>query len=1001
MEPRRFQQATISAAMDVLGSGSGPRRFLVADEVGLGKTVVARGVVQHMMESRSRQLTVFYVANGQAVAHQNRDRLIDFLPTAARKKAVSKADRLGLIPLTDPPQGRVGIFSLTPATSFPGTRTRLSGGRKEERAFIAALLRRALPRLLPRIDPDTLRGSAGKEGWALLVDAKQREAGDAPLRLVAAFRMAVEREFGRPVRDMIIASSDNESKGAFAGRLRRALAEAALIARPPDLIIFDEFQRYRTLLSEAGQADRLVQTLLQGRRSRPPAILLLSATPYRQYVSRWEESRGIAAQAELFQLIEFLGGRDGAHVRQEAELAFKAFGDTIRALALAPPNSPGLPALEAEARRARKHVHALLACLMARTERRPTNSDLDGTCLLEPAVTTGDVRAYRHLVDSFLKTDRGDAIAFWASIPLPAQAMGNRYQASRRAKFRRDPKLVALTRDLRDEIKAPPAWPSPKLRQLRELAKPTDLALPWCSPSQPWWPLAQGWKHAKATKLLLFSKFRATPPAVAALTSFGVEAHYRAQARGGYDGSWNRSRLDVTSASVMALFHPSPLLVFATDPLLGAGGSTTRARAAVVRQLRAKLRSLGVGVAAHKHRKRERQRPIWEIIAGLDARMGHRAVSREAWRAVSAAALPDAVLHWHSVQPPTEISGAEFTTLVRYAMGAPGVVLARAALRHVSDGSDPRHMEKLLKACWNGFRLYLDKSIFRACLPGRDFPDALLHAVVDGGLESVLDEHFWLRQGSVSGGLDALLQDLATTFRVGRGSFQFEQVGQARNLKKLRIRCHAAVPFGGTGGGKTRADEAGDDRADDLRTAFNSPFWPHVLATTSVGQEGLDFHSWCSRVGHWDLCSSPLDLEQREGRIQRFAGLSIRQELARREGLAAFVGVPSEHGSLWRLVAAAAAARHADTSGLAPWWVLPGARISRYIFGLGMGRDAARFDRLREARLLYRLALGQPSQEDFIDLLASSDPARLPLLRELCLDLSGLARSVKQGNLCE
>lgn len=31
---------------------------------------------------------------------------------------------------------------------------------------------------------------------------------------------------------------------------------------------------------------------------------------------------------------------------------------------------------------------------------------------------------------------------------------------------------------------------------------------------------------------------------------------------------------------------------------------------------------------------------------------------------------------------------------------------------------------------------------------------------------------------------------------------------------------------------------------------------------------------------HWYLCSSPLDLEQREGRIQRFGSLSVRSALA-------------------------------------------------------------------------------------------------------------------------
>ena len=33
----------------------------------------------------------------------------------------------------------------------------------------------------------------------------------------------------------------------------------------------------------------------------------------------------------------------------------------------------------------------------------------------------------------------------------------------------------------------------------------------------------------------------------------------------------------------------------------------------------------------------------------------------------------------------------------------------------------------------------------------------------------------------------------------------------------------------------------------EIRAAFNSPFWPFVLATTSIGQEGIDFHWWCHR----------------------------------------------------------------------------------------------------------------------------------------------------------
>jgi len=42
-----------------------------------------------------------------------------------------------------------------------------------------------------------------------------------------------------------------------------------------------------------------------------------------------------------------------------------------------------------------------------------------------------------------------------------------------------------------------------------------------------------------------------------------------------------------------------------------------------------------------------------------------------------------------------------------------------------------------------------------------------------------------------------------------------------------------------------QAQDDGAQRTDTVRTAFNSPFRPFVLASTSLGQEGLDFHPYC------------------------------------------------------------------------------------------------------------------------------------------------------------
>ncbi|MGR3479930.1 helicase-related protein [Salipiger marinus] len=74
-------------------------------------------------------------------------------------------------------------------------------------------------------------------------------------------------------------------------------------------------------------------------------------------------------------------------------------------------------------------------------------------------------------------------------------------------------------------------------------------------------------------------------------------------------------------------------------------------------------------------------------------------------------------------------------------------------------------------------------------------------------------------------------------------------------------------------------DETGVNRTGLVRTAFNSPFKPFVLASTSVGQEGLDFHPYCHRIFHWKLPGKPVDMEQREGRVHRYKNHAVRLNL--------------------------------------------------------------------------------------------------------------------------
>lgn len=59
---------------------------------------------------------------------------------------------------------------------------------------------------------------------------------------------------------------------------------------------------------------------------------------------------------------------------------------------------------------------------------------------------------------------------------------------------------------------------------------------------------------------------------------------------------------------------------------------------------------------------------------------------------------------------------------------------------------------------------------------------------------------------------------------------------------------------------------------DHLILAFNTPFFPNLLISTSVLQEGVDLHTHCRKVMHYGIAWTPGDNEQRVGRIDRLFG---------------------------------------------------------------------------------------------------------------------------------
>jgi hypothetical protein len=967
-EPKAFQLATINAAWKQLTSTEGPRRFMVADEVGLGKTIVAQGIVRQFLDTQSaRPIVVFYVCGSLPLASQNSKKLLEVLPNAEeRLQARSAVDRLTMIPLMKPLTSRhLHLYPITPGTSLP----KLKGpgyGRKEERALLYVLLSEIHSDLIEHVSYKTFQGAVHNHQKfnALIGSTAKALPRIWHDRFRGAIRKVLDIESGRHLKEALLAQSD---KKLLFKRLRLALALAAFDQLQPDLIIFDEFQGYSERLTATDES-LLVKHLRGDCDEKPTARLLLSATPYKMHLMSAEDPVGTEHQRNLLQLLGYLFGANlqSSNRTKPLESCNEAFRDLHVELWAGRPEST-------RASQARKTLETLLGEVMSRTERflHPEFRDRHTFKTVPAPIQAIDVQSFAALAKkSNAYSDRStlaEAVALWSSVPLPLQTLGPTYQIHRKIGKgpwpRGTPQLRNGTVKRLQQIEM---LAHQRLRALSDYVPPTKLAIPWLAPSFPWWQLGQRWQSAIDSKLLLFSRFRATPPAVAALLSYGVETAFSSFRNKSARRVQKNRYFRVTGKSgfgLVALFHPSKWLMSATDPTQvfkqasDHSISKQEVEKLLLAQVRRAVKERGIRV-----RRRKSSRPLWKLLSRIESGENYASC----WKNVAKGetGLHQVADRWRQegYQDIPWISESELRALAQHGLHSPGLVLGRAVRRHSPEAS----YEVLFRAAWTGLRTYLDRPWFAAALVkrGQGYAEALKTAVVEGNLESVIDEHLWLESIlNPTSDSDELAERLLLTLSRVTGGAHFQGI-------KHRLRCHAALPFSATSSlSSTEQADGFAPRPDEIRRSFNSPFWPHVLTTTSVGQEGLDFHYWCRTVVHWDLCSNPLELEQREGRVQRFAGLNVRHAIAREAVLQGVSLVPNR--SPWLQLEQWANEMLSDDSGLCPWWLSSNADTESLVFETPGSEQFFKRERLQQRRLLYRLTLGQPNQADLLELLAN------------------------------
>jgi hypothetical protein len=1027
---RGFQRTTVDHVVEQLFHEGSSRRFLVADEVGLGKTLVARGVVAEFIHRHwegVKRLDIIYLCSNSALARENIHKLRVGGDDVGK---VIEATRFTLMPtLRDQLHPRLNFISLTPGTALRTT----GGGIKEERVILHQLLRERgqtgvwLSNFLQC-------GIRNTDGWRELAKGKAAFDRDLVQRFHAALEhdpdtlqrlAAMETAFARI--DSNAAREASPEAYRLIGKLRNILARVCIDTVQPDLIILDEFQRFKDLLgtddTDPSPEAELAHQLFSYRtpEKNRVALLLLSATPYRMFTTAQESTTNHAIDGEdhyrdFLQTLEFLVGDP----RRFAELKV-AIGTYRTELLSAASHGPH------DIASARGRLQTLLLKVMCRRERVGSTEDRNGMvqetrrCV---QTATGDVGKYLALEQLREHLDGNDLVELWKSAPyLLNFAKGYEFKRSFDAKAEDAPLRKAFATQTAahlasDDIAAFTAL-EPGNGRLRLLVQETldndQWQMLWLAPSIPYWPLQGAWaKNPHFTKKLLFSSWNVVPDAVSALLSYEVER----RSIGAADATdpipygdfyRRRSRLlrfsapDGKAASMTTLALQLPCLrLAAIHPLDVSLAGREDIRGAMRRRIQPLLTPLRQRVRS------DAVDPTWYWAAPLLLDEDTEAVrafldqlerdhasthpNREADATTGGELSEDEPEHRtlfglhvqrarEVVDERTELGELPpdlADVLADLALGSPAIAWARTlAGFRVNDAARRRLAARMGEAFRSLFNQPAVISMLQRDETSRYWRTTLRYAT-DGNLQAVLDEYAHLLwepaawEPKPADAIAAKVTEIAAaaittkTSTVRPDYYRSTPEAIAPVAGGSALRTHFALRYGGARSG----DGAQEVREDAVRDAFKSPFYPFILTSTSVGQEGLDFHPWCHSVWHWNLPGNPVDLEQREGRVHRYKGHAVRKNVADRHGSELF-NTWTPGCDPWDLLfRIAERGRAVGESELVPCWLAPGEhRVERFVPMLALSREEAQLERLKRNLAIYRVVFGQPRQAELVEFL--------------------------------
>lgn len=334
-----FQRKTVDYAMSQFQGGR--TQFLIADEVGLGKTIVAKGIIaklfeQAVLKNKRSGFNVVYVCSNQAIAKANIGKL-NFTQDKSAISVSSEDDRITSLAYEDSVEEETRLFTIrafTPATSF---NDKTHAGRKDERVLLYRLLYEYAD-----IEPFKnslkwiLKGNRqiSDESWESAIrDAESGRARPIRAKVGSEFKKKLA-EFISPgllpksfhaaaiksqvkywtlLRNLCeLGVRKNNTEHFDFGKelishLRLTLSQACIAFLKADVFILDEFQRYKKLIEvdaeDATPATELARVIFAMQETK---ILMLSATPFKAYTNDYDELNGEVHHQEFETVLRFL-----------------------------------------------------------------------------------------------------------------------------------------------------------------------------------------------------------------------------------------------------------------------------------------------------------------------------------------------------------------------------------------------------------------------------------------------------------------------------------------------------------------------------------------------------------------------------------------------------------------------------------------------------------------------------------------------------------------------